>query len=187
MDIILIRHGETLDNIEGIYGQDSTGLSQNGKRQIYETKEKLRNFTFEEVYHSPLARARETVDILGLETREEPALREYNFGIFTGHSYNEILNKFPEETKKWIENPFDYKVPDGDRMSDLYIRVETYLESLLEKDESVVLISHAGIIQLALAWVFDDYSYIYRFQVDNGSISVISISDGYKYISKSNY
>lgn len=187
MDIILIRHGETLDNIKGIYGQDATSLSQNGRNQIYNTREKLKDFTFEKAYYSPLTRARETMDILGLEASEEPALREYDFGIFTGHSYNEILNKFPKETRKWIENPFDYKIPDGDRMSDLYLKVEAYLEALLKKDKNVVLISHAGIIQLALAWVFDDYSYIYRFQIDNASISVISVSDGYKYISKLNY
>lgn len=187
MDIILIRHGETSDNIKGIYGQDSTGLSKEGRKQIYKTKEKLVNFKFEEAYNSPLRRARETADILDLETSEKEVLREYDFGIFTGYSYNQILNKFPKETKKWIENPLEYKIPEGDRMSDLYLKIETYLEKLLEKDKSVVLVSHAGIIQLALAWVFDDYSYIYRFQVDNGSISVISINDGYKYISKLNY
>lgn len=186
MNIILIRHGETQDNIDKIYGQDGTSLSKTGREQIEKTKKKLEDFTYERVYYSPLTRAKQTLDILGLVGQEETLLREYNFGIFSGYSYGEILERYPIESRKWMEDPLEYKIPKGDRISDLYSRLAKYLESLIEKDRDVVLVSHSIIIQLALAWVFDDYTYLYRFRVDNGSINIISVSDGYKYISRLN-
>ncbi len=187
MNIILIRHGETKDNIDKIYGQDETSLSKAGRDQIEITKNKLADFNFEKVYYSPLTRARQTLDILGLVGQEEALLREYNFGIFSGYSYAEILEKYPKESKKWMENPLEYQIPGGDRISDLYFRLAKFLEGLIKEDRDVVLVSHSIIIQLALAWVFGDYSYLYRFRVDNGSINIISVSDGYKYISRLNY
>ena len=34
MDIILLRHGETLDNISKVFGRDDTVLSEAGKKEV---------------------------------------------------------------------------------------------------------------------------------------------------------
>ena len=67
MDIIMIRHGETEDNVSKVFSRDDTKLSEIGKEQIKRTRELLKDFKFDKVYYSPLERTKETLGILGLE------------------------------------------------------------------------------------------------------------------------
>lgn len=187
MDIIMIRHGESNDNVSKVFGTYGTNLSKKGIEQIKVTKKNLEEFSFSKVYYSPFVRTKETLDILGLEGIPEKRIQEYNFGIFSGLTNEEIQNKYPLEYKEWTNNTNTYVIRDGESLEIVYKRVVDFLEELVKKDEDVVLVTHAGVIRLALCWVFDNIDYFFKFKVDNGSINTISIDDGYKFIKKLNY
>ncbi|NLW39883.1 MAG: histidine phosphatase family protein [Tissierellia bacterium] len=69
-----------------------------------------------------------------------------------------------------------------------YERVTSFLEEILNKGEDTLLVCHAGVIRIALSWVFDNLDYYFKFRVENGSVNVISIDEsGFKYIEKANY
>lgn len=186
MDIIMIRHGESEDNIGKILSRDNTKLTEKGIIQIKRTKEYLKNYSFEKVYYSPLTRTNETREHLELDGIEETRIREINFGIFTGYKFDEFYNLYPEESRLWIDNPNTYEIPNGESLNMVYERVKQFLEEMVQLDEDILLVTHEGIIRIVCSWVFDNPDYFFRFKANNGSISIISVDEGYKYINKLN-
>jgi len=188
VDIILIRHGQTEDNADRIFSTKDTKLTEKGREQIKNTKKIVDTLSFDKVYVSPLYRAIETMEILGLEGEKEERIKEVDFGLFEGNSYEALKEKFPEEVKQWDENYINYVTPEGESIKLAYERVTSFLEEISKKDEDVVLVCHDGVIRIALSWVFNNIDYFFKFKVENGSINIISIDGyGFKYIEKTNY
>jgi len=182
MDVIFVRHGETLENKGGIYGSPDTSLSNKGKEQILNAKKIVESISFDKVYISPLKRAIETSRILNLNGVLETRVKEINFGIFEGKTYEEIKREYPEEAYAWTNDYINYRIPKGESLMDLYKRTSNFLEEVVPEDKDIIVVTHEGIIKCALCWVFDNVEYFYRFKVGNGSITTITINDGYKYI-----
>ncbi len=188
MDIIMIRHGESEDNVLKVFGTFDSPLSDKGVEQIKNTRNALKEFDYSKVYYSPFIRTVQTLDILELEGIEEKRIGEYDFGIFSGMNNKMIEEKYPEKYKLWNENPTDYIIEDGESISIAYKRISEFLEEIVEKDESVVLVTHAGVIRLAFCWMFNNLDYFFKFKVDNGSINIISIDENnFKFVERSNY
>lgn len=188
MDIIMIRHGESEDNIKMIFSRDDTSLTEKGIEQIKETKELLEKFNYKKIYYSPLKRTVETLETLELEGIEEQRIREINFGIFTGKTYKEILEIYPKESKLWVEDSKNYKMDQGESLLEVYNRLVEFLEEISQETENILLVCHDCIIRLALCWIFDNPDYFFNFKIDNGSINVLSVDEeGFKFIKKLNY
>lgn len=188
MDIIMIRHGQSEDNVAKVFGTFESPLSQRGIDEIKVTKENLKQYEFNKVYYSPFIRTAETLEHLGLTGTADKRIGEYDFGIFSGLTNSTIEEDYPLEYEQWIDNPNDYIIREGESLRLVYKRVKEFIEERVEENENVLLVTHAGVIRLALCWVFDDIDYFFKFKVDNGSINIISIDeDGYKYIKKLNY
>lgn len=187
MDFIFIRHGQSEDNLSRRMSRDFTGLTPCGVEQIKRTRELLEDYSFDTVYCSPLKRTIQTMEVLGLEGELEDRIREMNWGIFTGYTYDEYSNKYPVETAQWNKDPFNYTIPGGESIFKTYDRVKQFLDGLKSADENVLSVTHEGIIRLACSWVVDDPETFFRFRAENGSITVISVVDGYKYIKQLNH
>ena len=187
MDIIMIRHGESEDNIRKVFSAPETSLTKKGIEQILSTKNHLKNYEFASIYYSPFTRTDQTREHLGLKGKKDSRIAEVNFGIFTGLKYEEIIKLYPSESKEWIENPYSYDIPEGESIKTAYKRVVVFLEEIVSKDENVLLITHEGIIKIICSWVFDNPYYFFKFKANNASLSIISVEDGYKFIKKLNY
>ncbi len=183
----MIRHGETQDNIEKVFSRDSTSLTQKGKDEILMAKDLLTQIKYEKVYYSPLKRTVESLQYLGLKGEIESRIREINFGAFTGKTFKEISDIYPVESKAWISDSINYRVPQGESVLDVYNRLSEFLEEVVISGRNTLLICHDCVIRLALCWIFDNPDYFFRFKVENASINIISIDDDYKYIKKTNY
>ncbi len=183
----MIRHGESEDNVSRVFGTYDSPLSKRGIDQVQITKENLSEYDFSKVYYSPYARTVETLHHLGLEGTPDSRIGEYNFGIFSGKTNAIIEEEFPMEYTEWVDNPTDYIIREGESLRIVYNRVKEFLDEVVQRDEDTILVTHAGVIRLVLCWIFDDIDYFFRFKVDNGSINIISIDDGYKFIKKLNH
>lgn len=186
MDIILIRHGESEDNIRKAYSTDETRLTKTGRDQIVETRDKLQGLNYNKVFISPIYRTKETAEILNLDGVEESSIRELDFGIFKGKTFHEISDIYPEETKEWNDDIFYYSIPQGESINDGYERISEFLDRISKEKENVVLITHDGVIRLALCWVLGNIEHFFKFRLRNGSISVISINEGFNSIKNVN-
>src|SRR5699024_1578039 len=112
--------------------------------------------------------------------------REINFGIFTGLTYESLVEKYPKESKQWFDDPHNYDLQDGENINMVYKRVLNFLDYDMDKDEDIVLVTHERIIRLICSWVFDDPTLFFKFKANNGSISIVTVDGDYKFIKKLN-
>lgn len=92
MKVYLLRHGESLDDIEDCYGGVADfPLTDAGREKARSVAGQLRNASLQFIFTSPLIRARETADIIAKElgdnvpVREVEDLQERNsYGVLSG-------------------------------------------------------------------------------------------------------
>lgn len=124
--IIVIRHGETLYNIEGRYlGTTDIPLHKNGILQIQNICKELASLPIDVITTSPLLRARETAEIINCILKKplyiHNEIRERALGIFEGLTKNEIVKNFPELWKKDITRNLSEYPPQGESIQEVEI------------------------------------------------------------------
>ena len=148
--LIFVRHGQSETNLQKIFaGQGNPCLTPLGHRQAECTAEYLRDFPITHIYASDLQRTMDTAlptaKMHGLEIISDRALREINAGEWEGKHYEEIKQQYPETHSVWTEN-VGMACPDGgERVVDLYQRINTEVERLiaLHRGECIAVFSHA--------------------------------------------
>ena len=91
--VYLLRHGETAWSLSGRHtGRTDLPLTGQGERRAAELRETLRGITFNQVFTSPLQRARRTCELAGLGgvAQVDPDLHEWDYGDYEGRTSAEI-------------------------------------------------------------------------------------------------
>jgi len=184
VDIIFVRHGKTILNEKKAYvGIIDTDISENGKKEINTLGKLLQGVKFNKVFSSPLKRAIQTTKIITNDNYIiDNRLMEMNFGIFEGLSYSEICEKYPVESKTWVSDYFNYKIPSGESLKEVFNRTEDFLKDISKLKGRVLVVTHGGIIGCALSLVFNKKDYFFKFKVLHGRMNIVSIEDKYMYI-----
>jgi alpha-ribazole phosphatase len=156
--LILLRHGEPEEAAKGrCYGSLDLSLSEAGKKQIKEKLASIGNLRADVLYTSPSKRAAATAAIVGslmqLEPILSPELREIDFGLFEGLTYEEIEKRYPQEYKLWMERPTEISFPQGESFAQMKARVLRFREFLLttHPGKTVMTVSHGGANRILLA------------------------------------
>ncbi len=101
-EFVLLRHGESEGNTSGIFqGRKDYPLSAKGRKQAEQAGRALAGYPHTTILSSPLARARETAELIAREAcLPDPSISdrliELETGMFTGRSWYEIKEKDPE-------------------------------------------------------------------------------------------
>lgn len=155
----LVRHGESVSNIEGrVQGQIDVELSAYGREQARRTAAWCRTVAVggvTELWSSPLRRARETAAEIaaatGLAVRIEPQLAELHAGIFQGHLWADLEERFPGEVARWRSGDVDYEIPGGESRARLATRGREALERLAGRGgPGMIVVAHGGVLTAAL-------------------------------------
>lgn len=157
---ILIRHGESLSNREGrVQGQADVDLSNLGRQQARAVAAWCRSqpaiAAADEIWSSPLRRARETAEAiaaeLGLPVHIADDLRELHAGIFQGHLWDDLVERFPVEVAQWRSGDVDYQIPEGESRRQLAERGRRAVAGLAARDaRQMIVVAHGGILTAAL-------------------------------------
>jgi len=163
--LLLIRHGETAWNAEHrIQGSLDIPLSATGIWQAGRLAQRLAAERIDAIYASDLARAWLTAEPiaarLGLELRADTRLRERRFGIFEGHTLDEIAARWPAELAAWRERDPAWAMPDGESGAAFIERVNAALHDIAREwaGATVTVVAHGGVLDVAyrtaraLAW-----------------------------------
>ncbi|MBN2892222.1 MAG: histidine phosphatase family protein [Bacteroidales bacterium] len=180
MRLILLRHGETIDNTKGIIQGHLPGkLNENGILQAQKAALRLSKEKIDILYSSDLYRAVETAaEVLKilpkLQAEYTEELRELNMGVNQGKTKEEL---------NW-QNEFKgiYIPPEGgESTEDLYERIEKFLHYIAEKhqNKTVLCVSHGGTIKAFISVLTGvDKSQVFAVQnIKNTSISIFEILD----------
>ena len=98
---------------------------------------------------SPARRTVETALALGLAANREPALREQDFGAWTGRSHAELRAELGAAYDAFWQAPASNRPPGGESFEDQIARVTQALAALPQGD--IVLVVHSGTVRAALA------------------------------------
>lgn len=153
--VTLIRHGQTEWNIQRRYlGLTDIGLNDEGRRQAEKVRKRLAAEHFDKVYSSDRRRARESAELIFTDMHIEPVpeLREMDFGVFEGLTYDEIDRLHPDVYKAWINDPLNIRIPDGESFNLVKERVMGAMNRILTDNPglSIAVISHAGPISVMM-------------------------------------
>ena len=95
--LYIMRHGKTdWNNLKKIQGRTDIPLNEEGRKMAEEAKEEYKDVHFDVCYASDLRRTQDTARIIlaagheGLEMRLDPGLREWNLGVWEGHTMQEV-------------------------------------------------------------------------------------------------
>jgi probable phosphoglycerate mutase len=151
--VILVRHGETLWNLEDRYqGQLDSPLTETGIVQSKALASRLAREQFTALYTSDLGRALRTAEIIAKQTGHGVAtdarLRERHLGIFQGLSQEELQQKFAQEYALFKTSGPEYVVPDGESTDQACGRMLTCLHDLASRHagDSIVVVAHGGVL-----------------------------------------
>jgi broad specificity phosphatase PhoE len=147
MQLILIRHGETLWNKEGrVQGTSDVELSAAGKKQAELLALSLKDHPIESIHASPLKRAHQTAEIINtfhhLDIQLHWDLMEMDQGDFEGFSFKELMANKKEFLQKWITDPVSVKMPNGESLSELQKRAWRAMEEIIGKSQNALIVSH---------------------------------------------
>ena len=193
--LFLFRHTET-ENI-----QDGK-FRYNGFLDVDVVTEGLERFkkyipivkyrNVKKIYSSDLKRAykgaKVFADNLGLEVIKLKELREVKQGIFEGLTYDEIVERYPEEAKKKFSDYVNYRVKDGESLKDAYERVIPCFKKIMAKNENVIIVAHGGINMLILLHCLNmDLKDFFRIQQDFGCMNEIEFQDNFIKVVRMNF
>ena len=107
--LYLVRHGETVDNVNQIMqGQTQGQLTENGIRQAQEVRDKMAAEDFAAIIASDLKRSVDTAKIIAaphhIEVIQTPMLRERDWGSFTGRYIPDLKGETWPDDIETLEN-----------------------------------------------------------------------------------
>ncbi|HIH31890.1 TPA: histidine phosphatase family protein [Candidatus Woesearchaeota archaeon] len=192
--LIIVRHGETDSNKEGrLDGQHETMLTPNGIKQANALSERLSKEEINLIVSSPLKRAQDTANIIRkhhkLEIKTIPEFIEIDCGICTLMKRDEVITKYPELHKGWI-NLTDPKFPRGENLKDVEKRAIPKLKEIINKNmgKTILLVGH-GSLNIGIIGHYLRIPYGLRFKIGQGNccINELVIEDDDFSIKKINY
>lgn len=165
--LLLIRHGETIWNREGIFqGAIDVPLSEKGEAEARQLGAYLRDKPLNAIYSSHLCRALDTAKAVSLyhssPVQVVKELGEIDMGEWAGLSWEAIWEKWPELGRQWHACPPESPPPPGgEYYPDFQGRGMEALESIAashSETDIVAVVTHGGLIRavmnklLGLSW-----------------------------------
>lgn len=155
--IILVRHGENDWSKENKLAGRIPGIHLNdvGHQQAHAVAQRLAALPIKAVYSSPLTRCVETADYIadthGLAVHHVSELVEVDYGEWEGKKIKKLAKLPLWRAVQFF--PSRARFPQGEALRDVQHRVVKAIEEIAGRhaEETVVIVSHADLIRLALA------------------------------------
>jgi len=183
--LLLVRHGETVGNLEQIaHGQSESPLNERGIRQAELTARMLRDWerSYHRVFTSPLHRAHHTgqhiARSLELPIAIHPDLAEAFLGDLEGVTYAE-LDRFGY-AKRSIRDD-DFSGHNGESPNQLGARMARAVAEIRawHPDENLILVSHGGAIAHLIARLLGTRpAFGHQYIMHNSAVTELTFASG---------
>ena len=176
--LILVRHGESVANAQGLLlGRTDAELTELGRAQAAAVPALLTQPVLE-VRTSPLARARDTAELLGLGapiTVDERWV-EVDYGEFECQP----LSGIPAEVWQRWQRDRGFRPEGGESLAEVDERIRSACVELFaeggaarRRDGDVVVVSHVTPIKAAVAWALGTLDLYWRLHLRTASVTRI--------------
>ncbi len=195
MNIYMVRHGQTEMNVKRVYyGSTDCDINSTGVLQAEKLSEFFKNIDLDIIISSDLKRAYHTAQIIkgdrNIDIVKDERLREINFGDWENRTFIDIRENDPENYKIWTKNWLDIKFPNGESYMEFASRIEKAFFDIIEKYKNynnILITSHNGTLSSLLCTAIDaGQKNFWRFKIEHGTYTMISVNDGYAILEKYN-
>ena len=145
MNLYVVRHGETIWNVEHkVQGITDIPLTEKGKKEAEELQELISTLNIDVVISSPLVRARETAKILvdsKLPINTDDRIKERDWGMNEGALIDTV-----DRWDCW-DVILNTKVQNIECIQDFMYRVSDFIEEIKikHKDKNVLIVTHSAV------------------------------------------
>ncbi|WP_421980985.1 2,3-bisphosphoglycerate-dependent phosphoglycerate mutase [Roseibium sp.] len=202
--LVLVRHGQSEWNLKNLFtGWKDPGLTEQGVAEAHRAGQQLRDLKleFDIAFTSDLSRAQKTLGIIldelgqsGLETLQDQALNERDYGDLTGMNKDQARQEFGEEQVHIWRRSYDVPPPGGESLKMTAERVLPYYrEEILPRvlEGKRTLVSAHGNSLRSLIMELEDLTpeeilkrelgtgtpIVYRLDENGGVVSVQDLAD----------
>lgn len=194
-NLILVRHGKSQWNVEGRWqGKIDDPLHPDGINDAKLMAGLIKDLKIDKAYTSKLIRAIDTTKIV-LETLsinpqvvENEALNEKDYGIYDGKNKWEVEKEVGEEKFYKIRRGWDYPIPNGETLEDVYNRVVPYFENQILPDlkngKNILISAHGNSLRALIKYLNNlSVEQVENLEFGIGEIYVFKIDESGKVIS----
>jgi 2,3-bisphosphoglycerate-dependent phosphoglycerate mutase len=183
--LVLVRHGTSTYNEKGLWaGWDDPELTEKGKEDAVAAGETLKDIHFNEAYISSLIRHKDTLKIIldtigqpDVQTIESNAVKERDYGDFTAKNKWEVKEKLGEAEFLKLRRSWDYPVPNGESLKQVYEREIPYYESTilphLKDGKNVIIVSSGNALRTLVKYLEN---------ISDEDINTVEIAPGEVYV-----
>ncbi len=193
--LLFIRHGLTDWNAEKRWqGHADVPLNETGRTQANALGHRLADWPIERIISSDLQRCAQTAQAIAthhphIDLTYDPIWRERDVGDFSGLTFGEIREQFPEiwaNSQRGMLNP-----PNAEPYEALRHRAMTAYEQVLaaHTGQTVAIVTHGGILHTLIAQLIHIHEDKYgRFSLrGNTGLNIIEVTDeGEPYLTRLN-
>jgi broad specificity phosphatase PhoE len=153
--LFFVRHGQTEWNAERrMQGQWNSDLNELGRRQADDHGKLLLQHGIEAMFVSPLARTRETAQVinsyLSLPLVFDDRIMEWDCGDWSGHRYDEVMQKWSRQWAEFQADRYHYRGPGCENFPDMIDRTAPFLAELMQHQANVIAVVSHGMIAKAM-------------------------------------
>lgn len=176
--VVLIRHGQTDDNVPPLrfQGRRDTPLNDEGRRQMAALAARAPR-GYEALVSSDLGRARVSAEILGAEwglrPRVDARFAESHRGRWEGLEMDEVAVAEPERWAAWLTPDAGFQFPEGESLAEHRLRASEALVEVLAGPLPAAVVCHGGTIRLL---VQPDIARFHELALPNGAVVALDRS-----------
>lgn len=177
--IVLVRHGETIYNVDRRLQNSEDELTEIGKEQIKGLTKKLSQFKFTKFFSSDEKRAYESSEIISKEIN----LPFEKIGIIKEKSSGNLSGKLINEVD-WSEIKGDFyekKVSGGESVNDVTERAKKFLEIIesTKNNDKILVVSHGSFLRVLFCVMTNNniQEYLLNYEFPNASYVMLSKKD----------
>jgi broad specificity phosphatase PhoE len=123
---------------------------------------------------SPELRTRQTAEALGLNASVQPALRDCDYGRWTGSTFDSVHAREPEAVAEWLRDP-SAAPHGGESILQLLQRVAAWLAGEQPHHRHSIVITHPAIIRAAIVHAIEARPQSFR-RIDIAPLSITRLS-----------
>jgi broad specificity phosphatase PhoE len=168
-ELVLIRHGETEWSRSGQHtGRTDLPLTETGRNEARSISAAVADFDFSHAFASPLQRAWETAELVGLHPVRDDDLLEWDYGQYEGITTAETRQTIPD----W--SVWTHEILGGESADEVGGRADRAIDRLSQLNGPVAVIAHGHFLRIfAARWLDLDAREGRRLVLNTSTLSLL--------------
>ena len=195
--ITYISHGATIFTEENRISdmENHPPISENGTEEILKICDflKKRRVKNDKIYTSSATRCIQSAKYIAKVYKKDFEvidLKTRKYGVFSGMTFQQLEDKFPEDLTKMVKEPHLPVPKDAESLKDFVARVTGCISSIVENNSGnrVIIVTHPDVIRATICDALNvPLTSFYNLYIKTGSATQISYFEDWKSLVYSDY